>query len=189
MLTLITLCLLWVWISQCFLLCNICSHLNLLEVVLDKIDDSKSCALPEELPTGNHLCCVEAVDVMFLAKEFQKCALANSDMNEINKNYKILMLLLGLLNALSVQSSNLRLFQQCSQLLESAAGELSKPVRSTVYTVYGVLNRANITALCTFYHNKDIRVWLEICWYKLIRQLESWNSQIWILFTTCRWFP
>ncbi|XP_065900529.1 ataxin-10-like isoform X2 [Dysidea avara] len=99
-------------------------HLTLLEVVLDKIGDSNSCALPEELPEGNKLCYVDAGDVMFLAKQFEKCAAANSDMNEINKNYKILMSLLHLLNSLSLQLNNLKLLQQFPQLLESAAGLL-----------------------------------------------------------------
>jgi len=124
--------------------------LTLLEVVLDKIGDSNSCALPDELPKENQLCCVDAGDVIFLAKQFEKCALANSDMNKINKNYKILMLLLSLLNTLSAQSSNLKLLQQFPHLSENAAGELSKSVQNTLCCVHTlhILFYTGLTSQC-----------------------------------------
>jgi len=99
-----------------------CSQLNLLEVVLDKIGNDNTCALPEELPKGDQLCSIGSNDVIFFAKQFEKCAL--SDMREIDRNYKILMLLLQLLNSLSVKPQYLKLLQQFPQLLENTAGRL-----------------------------------------------------------------
>ena len=102
--------------------CVMCSQLNLLEVVLDKIGNDNTCALPEELPKGDQLCSIGSNDVIFFAKQFEKCAL--SDMREIDRNYKILMLLLQLLNSLSVKPQYLKLLQQFPQLLENTAGRL-----------------------------------------------------------------
>ena len=109
-----------------------CRHLVLLECVLEKLDDPNQCVVPDHLAECSSSCCLKTKDVVFLAKKFQ-CTIAVADLSKLDEDWKIVRVLLQLINTLSLQSSSLKILQQIPQLLESTIGMY------TVITCYSLL--------------------------------------------------
>lgn len=98
-------------------------HLVLLECALEKLDNSGSCVIPEQLTEHNTSCCITTKDVTFLAEKFQRSiAATSSDFSKLNEDCKTLRLLLQLINTISMQRNNLKVLQKIPLLLESTIG-------------------------------------------------------------------